>query len=258
VAHGTCWAVQVGRHHGFSGGLLIGGRQGVESERSARGPLNILVATPGRLLQHMDETPNFDCAQLQVPAPPCPFPCPSLALPPWQHRQCGTSALSKHFFPFSVPFFFFFCNPLQMLVLDEARPDPGPGLRRLPERNSRQPPLGTPPDAPLLRDPDQVRTGPCTPQPQEPRVRGRARDAKTATPVRLQQTVMIVPLDRKMDVLCGFLKSHTQSKILVFLSSCKQVQKKYCIATACCACGSSSFSAAASRYRVLCSYCTRQ
>ena len=28
--------------------------------------MNILVATPGRLLQHMDETPGFDCTSVQV------------------------------------------------------------------------------------------------------------------------------------------------------------------------------------------------
>ena len=28
--------------------------------------MNILVCTPGRLLQHMDETPLFDCVSLQV------------------------------------------------------------------------------------------------------------------------------------------------------------------------------------------------
>jgi ATP-dependent RNA helicase DDX10/DBP4 len=28
--------------------------------------MNILVATPGRLLQHMDETPGFDCSQVKV------------------------------------------------------------------------------------------------------------------------------------------------------------------------------------------------
>jgi ATP-dependent RNA helicase DDX10/DBP4 len=28
--------------------------------------MNILICTPGRLLQHMDETPYFDCAQLKV------------------------------------------------------------------------------------------------------------------------------------------------------------------------------------------------
>lgn len=28
--------------------------------------LNILICTPGRLLQHMDETPNFDPSQVQI------------------------------------------------------------------------------------------------------------------------------------------------------------------------------------------------
>ena len=28
--------------------------------------MNILVCTPGRLLQHMDETPGFDASQLQA------------------------------------------------------------------------------------------------------------------------------------------------------------------------------------------------
>lgn len=57
---------KVGKHHSFSGGLLIGGRKGVETEKETVAALNILVCTPGRLLQHMDQTPNFDCSQLQV------------------------------------------------------------------------------------------------------------------------------------------------------------------------------------------------
>ncbi|KAM5550929.1 DEAD-box ATP-dependent RNA helicase 32 [Rosa sericea] len=38
----------------------------VQVEKERVNGLNILVCTPGRLLQHMDETPNFDCSQLQV------------------------------------------------------------------------------------------------------------------------------------------------------------------------------------------------
>lgn len=48
-------------------------------------------------------------------------------------------------------------------------------------------------------------------------------ESGAATPARLQQTAMIVPLDEKMDLLWSFVKTHLQSKILVFLSSCKQV-----------------------------------
>lgn len=57
---------KIGKYHSLSGGLLIGGRKDVETEKEHVGRLNILVCTPGRLLQHMDETPDFDCTQLQV------------------------------------------------------------------------------------------------------------------------------------------------------------------------------------------------
>ena len=58
----------VGKKHRFSCGLLIGGggRKALEEEKSRAGSLNILIATPGRLLQHMDETPYFDCNALKI------------------------------------------------------------------------------------------------------------------------------------------------------------------------------------------------
>ena len=43
-----------------------GGRKALEEEKSRAGALNILIATPGRLLQHMDETPYFDCNALKI------------------------------------------------------------------------------------------------------------------------------------------------------------------------------------------------
>lgn len=57
---------KVGKFHKFSAGLLIGGREGVDVEKERVHEMNILVCAPGRLLQHMDETPNFECPQLQV------------------------------------------------------------------------------------------------------------------------------------------------------------------------------------------------
>ena len=43
-------------------------------------------------------------------------------------------------------------------------------------------------------------------------------------PKNLEQHYLVVELDKKLDVLWSFIKTHLQSKIIVFLSSCKQVR----------------------------------
>ncbi len=45
---------KIGRYHTFSAGLVIGGRS-LQEERERLGRMNILVCTPGRMLQHMDQ-----------------------------------------------------------------------------------------------------------------------------------------------------------------------------------------------------------
>nr|CAG4716841.1 unnamed protein product [Naegleria fowleri] len=55
-----------GRYHHFSAGLLVGGTKNLKEEKEHICSMNILVATPGRLLQHMDETPGFTCTNLQI------------------------------------------------------------------------------------------------------------------------------------------------------------------------------------------------
>jgi ATP-dependent RNA helicase DDX10/DBP4 len=56
---------RVGARHELSAALLVGGR-GVAEEAARVAGINLLVATPGRLLQHMDETPGFDAGALRV------------------------------------------------------------------------------------------------------------------------------------------------------------------------------------------------
>lgn len=56
---------KIGKHHSFSAGLLIGGKD-LKQEQDRVGRMNILVCTPGRLLQHMDQTPDFFCDHLQM------------------------------------------------------------------------------------------------------------------------------------------------------------------------------------------------
>ncbi|KAH9931522.1 DEAD-domain-containing protein [Fomitopsis serialis] len=55
----------IGGYHSFSAGLVIGGKN-LKDERERLSRMNILVATPGRLLQHMDQTIGFECDNLQI------------------------------------------------------------------------------------------------------------------------------------------------------------------------------------------------
>ena len=51
--------------HDLSAALIIGGKD-VMLEKQHIQTMNILIATPGRLLQHLDETIEFDGSNLQV------------------------------------------------------------------------------------------------------------------------------------------------------------------------------------------------
>jgi ATP-dependent RNA helicase DDX10/DBP4 len=56
---------KIGCNHQVSACLLIGGKGfEFEAERVAR--MSIVIATPGRLLQHMNETPGFDVTNLRI------------------------------------------------------------------------------------------------------------------------------------------------------------------------------------------------
>ncbi|KAJ5894832.1 ATP-dependent RNA helicase dbp4 [Penicillium taxi] len=56
---------KVGRYHGFSAGLVIGGKS-LREEQDRLGRMNILVCTPGRMLQHLDQTAMFETHNLQL------------------------------------------------------------------------------------------------------------------------------------------------------------------------------------------------
>ena len=57
---------QVGKHHSFSVGLLIGGKKDFYEEQDQVGSTNLIIATPGRLLQHLEQTPYFDLQELKI------------------------------------------------------------------------------------------------------------------------------------------------------------------------------------------------
>jgi ATP-dependent RNA helicase DDX10/DBP4 len=66
---------KIGSSHNFSAGLVIGGRNknrraeqnnDFQREQQSIASTNILVCTPGRLLQHLEQTPYFNVDSLQV------------------------------------------------------------------------------------------------------------------------------------------------------------------------------------------------
>ncbi len=56
----------VGKKHSFSAGLITGGRKDFEGEQERIVGMNILIATPGRFLQHLEQTVGFDATQVMV------------------------------------------------------------------------------------------------------------------------------------------------------------------------------------------------
>ena len=55
----------LGRYHNLSAGLIIGGKD-IDIEKKSIAAINILIATPGRLLQHLQETPDFAMDNLKI------------------------------------------------------------------------------------------------------------------------------------------------------------------------------------------------
>lgn len=168
---------KIGRHHAFSAGLVIGGKSlKEEAERLIR--MNILVCTPGRMLQHLDQTAGFDANNLQILVLDEADRIMDLGF------QSAVDALVEH-----LP------KSRQTLMFSATQSKKVSDLARL-----------------SLKDPEYVSVH---------------QDATTATPTTLQQHYIVTPLPEKLDTLYGFIKANVKSKIIVFLSSGKQVRFVY-------------------------------
>ncbi|KAG7092160.1 hypothetical protein E1B28_008529 [Marasmius oreades] len=176
----------IGGYHSFSAGLVIGGKNlRDESDRLSR--MNILVATPGRLLQHMDQTFGFESDGLQL-----------LVLDEADRIldmgfQRTLSALLTH-----LP------KSRQTLLFSATQTRSVNDLARL-----------------SLNDPVPIGVDPAD-DPTTP-VASLSSSSLT-TPQNLSQHYLLCSLPQKLSVLFSFIKSHLHSKTIVFLSSCKQVR----------------------------------
>ncbi|CEH14991.1 dead-domain-containing protein [Ceraceosorus bombacis] len=172
----------IGSAHTFSAGLVIGGKD-VEVEKARLSKMNILIATPGRLLQHMDQTLGFDTSNVQV-----------LVLDEADRILDMGFQNTIDAIVANVP------KSRQTLLFSATQTKRVKDLARL-----------------SLRSPEYVAVRDAAAG-QEPG------DASTETPSSLSQHYMVVPLERKMDMLFSFVRTHLKCKMLVFFSSCRQVQ----------------------------------
>lgn len=166
---------KIGPYHTFSAGLVIGGKD-VKQEKDRLSRMNILVATPGRLLQHMDQTLGFDTSNLQV-----------LVLDEADRILDMGFSRTLNAIIENLP------RDRQTMLFSATQTKRVKDLARL-----------------SLQDPEYVAV-------REPENEG-------STPRGLEQHYMLVELEKKLDLLFSFIRTHTKCKALVFMSSCRQVQ----------------------------------
>ncbi|KAK0559552.1 ATP-dependent RNA helicase dbp4 [Tilletia horrida] len=186
---------KIGTAHTFSAGLVIGGKDlQTEQERLAR--INILVATPGRLLQHMDQTVDFDTSNVQM-----------LVLDEADRILDMGFAATLNAIVENLP------KKRQTLLFSATQTRRVQDLARL---SLVEPEFVAVSNAPS--DPSDPTSTPAVTGDED------ATSAANSLPANLSQNYMVVPLPQKLSTLFSFLRTHTQSKCIVFLSSCRQVQ----------------------------------
>ncbi|GAA5839325.1 hypothetical protein JCM9279_005906 [Rhodotorula babjevae] len=189
---------KIGHQHQFSAGLVIGGKN-LKDEQDRLSRMNILVATPGRLLQHMDQTLGFECDHLQL-----------LVLDEADRiLDMGFSA-SLNAIIANLP------RSRQTLLFSATQTKSVKDLARL-----------------SLKDPEYVAVRESGPG--GSKGKGKAEDGDgdgedegvEEVPKNLEQHYMVVDLPAKLDLLWSFIKTHLFTKTIVFLSSGKQVRFVY-------------------------------
>jgi ATP-dependent RNA helicase DDX10/DBP4 len=174
---------KVGKNHDFSAGLVIGGKDwNFESKRLST--CNIIVCTPGRLLQHMDENPQFDASSLNLLILDEADRCLDMGFSPTMNAILEN--LPKRGEVEGV-------EGRQTLLFSATQTKSVNDLARL---SLEDPIYVSVHEKSLVPTPDNL----------------------------LSQCYIVCPLSEKLNILWSFLKSHRRKKVLVFMQSCKQVK----------------------------------
>lgn len=163
--------------HLFAAGLIIGGK-GLREEQDALTRMNIVVCTPGRILQHLSQTAAFNVDMLQM-----------LVL------DEADRILDMGFQKDVDAIVDYLPRERQTMLFSATQTKRVSDLARL-----------------SLRDPEYISVHEA---------------ATVATPKKLQQNYVLTPLPTKLDTLWSFIQNTKKAKIIVFLSSGKQVRFVY-------------------------------
>lgn len=195
----------IGFNHDFSAGLITGGKREFLQEQHHIQNTNIIIATPGRLLQHLEQTPNFDVSYVQM-----------LVLDEADRiLDMGFRSQLLHileYFPRSN----IEGEGRQTLLFSATQTKNIKDLATL-----------------SLNKPEYLFvTNKKTKDKKKKSKSDKDNDSSSSeeenvapTPETLkEQNVMICPLANKLDMIYSFLKSHLKKKIIIFLSTCAQVR----------------------------------
>ncbi|KAL7744218.1 hypothetical protein ACLKA6_009184 [Drosophila palustris] len=178
---------KVGKHHDFSAGLIIGGKN-LKFERTRMDQCNILICTPGRLLQHMDENPLFNTTTMEMLVLDEADRCLDMGF-----QKCLNSIIEN------------FPPDRQTLLFSATQTNSLEDLARL-----------------NLKEPVYVGYGEGGGA-----SASSSSSAVLAVPELLQQSYVVLPLEEKITMLWSFIKNHLKQKIIVFVASCKQAKYLY-------------------------------
>ena len=207
----------IGGHHTFSAGLVIGGKS-LKDEQDRLQRMNILIATPGRLLQHFDSTVGLDTSGVKVLVLDEADRLLDLGFLP------TLRAIIQHITPGGGG-----PTTKSLAQVDQTTPTTTSGRQTLLFSATQSPNLvqlaKLSLNSPVTIDVDQhLQDGSSN-------VDSNATPGQSSTstlmPAGLEQFYAVVDLDRKLDALWGFVKSHLKMKGVVFVSSCKQVSPRF-------------------------------
>lgn len=218
----------IGGHHTFSAGLVIGGKS-LKDEQDRLQRMNILIATPGRLLQHFDSTVGLETGGVKVLVLDEADRLLDLGFLP------TLRAIIQHITPGGGS-----AAPTAVSVSATATAGGGDERQKSQGRpQGRQTLLFSATqspnlvhlaklslNSPITIDVDQhLHSGSdnLDPSNTNTNTNGNSNSNATIMPAGLEQYYTTIPLDRKLDALWGFVKSHLKMKGVVFVSSCKQV-----------------------------------